>query len=146
MSAGLFYLEFPMLQEERYVLRAIDPETIWLPSAARTASKNSDDFTNTTARGIIVLANVSAAPGVETIQFKVQGKDPLSGAYFDIAANTATTATGLIILKISPFLAAVAASASGHTANNLLPATWRLQAVHSASSSWTYSVEYSLTN
>ncbi len=109
----------------------------WLASAARTASVNLTDQEGINARSVSVYCNVTAVPGIETLAIKVQGKDPISGTYFDIASNTSTAVTALN---------AVAAAVTGNTANNLLPYTWRLQAVHSSTGSWTYSCGYTLFN
>lgn len=116
----------------------------WLASAARTTTQTLADQTNTQARGIIVYCNVTVAPGVETLTLSVQEKDPLSAVYQVMAANTATTATGIITLRVYPDIAVVAASATGQTAQNILPGSWRLVMTHSAGSSWTYSCSYQL--
>lgn len=116
----------------------------WLASAARTATQTLADQTSYFARGILVNCNVTVAPGVETLTLSIQRKDSLSGVYTTIAANTATTATGMITLKVSPNFIVVAASATGHTANDILGPTWRLVMTHSAAASWTYSCSYTL--
>lgn len=134
-----------MMQEDRTVPRAIDPETTFLARAVRTAGVNGPDMPNTTGRGIIVMAYVNAAPGAENLTVKLQAKDPVSGQYYDVAANTATTATGFIVLKVSQFLPNVAANAGGQTVQASLPATWRIVTVHSGGGNWDYSVQYSVT-
>lgn len=135
-----------MLQEDRTLARSIDPETTWLTASARTTGQTTGDMQNTTGRGIIVTAYVNtAAGGGETLQVKLQCKDPLSGQYYDVAANSATTATGFIVLKVSQFLPNAAAGVGGQTVQASLPATWRIVTIHSASGNWTYSVQYSIT-
>lgn len=134
-----------MMQENRTIDRAIDPETTLLVAALRAAGVVGQDMQNTTGRGIIIMAYVGAAPGAETLQVKLQAKDPLSGQYYDVAANTATTVGGFIVLKVSQFLPNVAASASGQTVQASLPATWRIVTVHSGGSNWNYSIQYSIT-
>lgn len=134
-----------MMQEDRTVARAIDPETTLLVAALRAAGFTGPDMPNTTGRGIIVTAFVGTAPGAETLQVKLQARDPLSGNYYDVAANTATTVGGFIILKVSQFLPNVAASASGQTVQASLPATWRIVTLHSGGSNWNYSIQYSIT-
>lgn len=116
----------------------------WLPSAARTATQTLADQTGIDARGITVYCNVTVAPGVQTLTISVQEKDPLSGVYATVAANTATTATGLITVRVSQNITAIAASATGHTVNAQLPYTWRIVSTHSGAGSWTYSCNYVL--
>lgn len=116
----------------------------WLPSAARTTTQTLTDQTGIDARAITVYCNVSVAPGVETLTVSVQERDPLSGVYTTIAANTATTATGLITIKLGPTITAVAAGLTGQIVNVQLPYIWRLVVTPSASGSWTYSCNYVL--
>lgn len=105
-------------------------------SEARTASSNSPDITNSRSRGVHVVIDVTAVPSVETVTFTVQGKDPLSGKYYDLLASAALVATGTVVLKVYPGLTAV----SNLTASDVVPKTYRVKAVHSASGSFTYSV------
>jgi len=117
----------------------------YLTSAARTTSQTQADQTNTLAHGLYVFCNVSVVPGVDTVQVVVEGKDSLSSAYYTIAATTATAVTGLIVVKVSPYLAPVAAAVTGIAVNEYLPATWRIKVVHSAATSFTYSCSYNTT-
>jgi len=126
-----------------------------LASAVRTVSqtivgkdlidpKNADPRFSTTinaeASGLIAYCNVTAAPGVETLQLVLEEQDPASGTWSQVTATTATTVAGMIKLKVKPSIAAVAASVSGVTIQDILPATWRLRVVHSGAGNWTYSL------
>jgi hypothetical protein len=124
---------------------ASSTNTVWLPNAVRTASQVLTDQSNTLYHGIYVFCNITVAPGVETINFQVWGKDTLSGVYYQLAGSLDRTTTGMVIIKISPYLGVVAAATGGQTANEYLPATWRLMANHSASGNWTYSCSYAMT-
>jgi hypothetical protein len=74
---------------------------------------------------------------------RVQGKDPISGAYANInAAPTAVTATGMNLYVLYP-----GATAGGTQAfNTILPRTFRYSVAHGDSSSYTYSLGYCLIN
>jgi len=113
-----------------------------LASAVRTGTATSADQTNHNARGVIVLLDVTAAPGGgETLtlllQFGVGGK--YATAFQDGTPRSAATAYwfGLYptALATTPF----------HGQQNLvLPRTWRAMIQHSAGGSWTYSVSAAL--
>lgn len=118
----------------------VNVEEILLLSAARTASVNSADFTNLSSTGIHVVIDVTAVPSVETMTFTLQGKDQASGKYYDLLVSAALVATGTVVLKVYPGLTAVA----NLTATDILPKTYRIKVVNSASGSFTYSVGASL--
>src|SRR4051812_9748214 len=82
-----------------------------LPLAARTATANSPDQVNGNGRGVKVFICVTAA-GTGSVTPKIQGKDPVSGQYYDILAGTALTSNGLAVLTVYPGLAAAANSAA----------------------------------
>lgn len=109
-------------------------------SAARTASGFSGDITNKTSTGCHIVIDMTAVPSVETVIFTVQGKDEVSGKYYDILASAAIVATGTVVLKIYPGLTA----AANLVASDIIPRTFRVKTTHSASGSFTYSVGVSL--
>jgi len=110
-------------------------ETV-LASDARTITTASADLTNYNQRGVHVAVNVTVA-GTSTLTVTLQGKDPVSGAYYDILIGTAiAAATGLVILKLYPGIGTLA----GAAASDILPRTWRVNCAKGDASSWTYSV------
>lgn len=111
-----------------------------LASAARTATTSTADITNHRGRGVIAWLNVTAVPSVETLTFTIQGKEPVSGAYYTILASTASATTGLVTLEVGPGTTA----AANVRAAVQLPRVFRLTVTHSASGSFTYSVAYCL--
>lgn len=115
-------------------------ESTLLASAARTVQTNSADQTNYSAKGLHVQLNVTAASGTGGLTVVVQGKDPVSGTYYDILVGTAIIATGITILKVYPGIVASANAA----ASDILPRTWRVQVRVGDASSYTYSVGSSL--
>jgi hypothetical protein len=98
---------------------------------------------NAEASGLIVYCNVTAI-GTGTLQLVFEEYDPGSQTWVQITATTATSATGMIKLKIKPAITPVAASTSGVTIQDTLPAVWRLRTVKSDGSSWTYSLGVTL--
>lgn len=116
----------------------------WLPSAARTASVQSSDQVGLYVTGIEVTCNVTAASGTGGLQVQIQGKDPVSGAYYLIATTTANTSTGLIRNLIGANVFNVAATTTSVNLNTYVPFTWRLQVLAGDSSSYTYSCSYTM--
>lgn len=109
-------------------------------SAARTATANSSDLPNSDSRGAHIVIDVSAVSATPSVTFKVQGKDPLSGSYYDILTSAAITATGTTVLKVYPGITAAANVA----VSDVLPQVWRVRAEHGDADSITYSVSASL--
>lgn len=111
-----------------------------LASAVRAATNNSADQTNLVGRGVHVVIDVTAVPGVDTVTPKIQGKDELSGQYYDILTGAAISGVSTVVLKVYPGIT-VAANVS---ASDILPKTWRVVMTHSAGTNFTYSVGASL--
>jgi len=111
-------------------------DLIILASAARTTSANGADRTNQTCRGFKLVIDMTAVPGVDTVTFTVQGKDPASGKYYTLLASGAIVAASTVVLSLYPALTA----AANAVANDILPRTFRVITTHSAASSFTYSV------
>lgn len=110
------------------------------PSAARTATSNSIDFTNFDKSGCHVVIDVTAVTSTPSVVFTLQGKDAVSGKYYTILASSAISTTGTTVLKV--FKGATASANA--VANDLLPRTWRVVATHGNANSITYSVGVSL--
>ena len=111
-------------------------ELTLLASAARTADVNSADFTNYNAKGLHVILNVSALAATPSIVPFIQGKDPISGTYYDILEGLPITTTGINIIKVYPGISAVV----NVSASDLLPRTYRVRVEHGDADSITYSV------
>jgi hypothetical protein len=106
-------------------------------SAVRSATLVGDDNKKIAGNhGCIVMLNVSAAPGVDTVTLSIEGKDPVSGTYYTVLAAAARVATGMDVLQVQPG-GAVTANVS---ANASLPDTYRIKVTHSAGTAFTYSV------
>jgi hypothetical protein len=111
-------------------------DLVILTSGVRAASANGVDRTNHNARGLILVIDVTAVPGTDTVTFTIQGKDPASGKYYTVLASAALVATGTVVLRVGPGLTA----ANNLVANDILPRTWRVITTHSAATNFTYSV------
>ena len=118
----------------------VNREITVFSSAARTASENSADLSNPYARGAVIVIDVTAVTATPSVVFTVKGKSALGSDYYTILASAAITATGQTVLRIYPGRTASA----NVTASDVLPATWRVEAVHGDTDSITYSVSANL--
>lgn len=92
--------------------------------AAASAGANGSDLTNTGARGVHLIIDITALAGTTpTLTVTIQGKDAVSGKYYDILASSALNATGTTVLRVYPGLTA----AANLTANDVLPRDWRVK-------------------
>jgi hypothetical protein len=123
-------------------------EATLLASASRSATTNTPDQTNYNGRGCALVLNVTVeAGGVETLALKIQGKDSISGNYYDIvsfgtvydSATQAPTVTAVAIMYPGVTDADIVGT-TGFSKGMVLPRTWRAVVTHSASGSWTYSL------
>lgn len=98
-------------------------QTIIVPSAARTTSGNSDDFTELSEIGSIFYLNITAASGTTpTLDLRLQARIA-AGVYIDVpgASFSQKTTTGLDSLAIHPALTPVA----NRAVSQVLPTTYR---------------------
>ena len=126
-------------------------ESTLLASAARTATANSADQTNYNGKGVIVVINVTVE-GAATLTLTIQGKDSISGNYYDIitgivvytAATDAPTITRAIHLHpgvITADFIGIAATVNGSSAKAVtLPRTWRATVTPADATTTTYSL------
>lgn len=114
--------------------RANVEETI-LASAVRAVDTNSADFTNFNNRGIHVAVDVTIITGAGVIP-TLQGKDAVSGKYYDLLIGPTITTVGTTVLKLYPGIGVVA----NGSASDILPRTYRIKMDHQDSADLTYSV------
>jgi hypothetical protein len=107
-----------------------------LSSAVRAATVTGADRVNPTGTGVIVVIDVTAVPGVDTVTVFIEGKDPASGKYYTILQSAAIVAVSTVVLRVYPGLTA----AANLVVSDVLPRTWRVRVVHSAGSNFTYSL------
>lgn len=105
-------------------------------SAERTATAASDTYANARHRGVHLVIDATAVTDTPSVVFTIQGYSPLGNDYYTILASAAITGTGTTVLRVFP-----GATASANvTANDQLPALWRVNAVHGDADPITYSV------
>lgn len=110
-----------------------------LTSAARTTTTASSDVQNTSTRGVHIYINVSAYTSGQWVP-AIQGKDPVTGNYYDICTGPTITGTGVFIFKMFP--GAMMQDTTNVVCNDMLPRTWRINMVGSATPVSTFSVGY----
>jgi hypothetical protein len=117
-----------------------------LASAARTATTQAPQQSTENARAIVIGLHVTANPGgAETLEVRVYGVDPVSGALGDeFAVLAAAAATNAVYrLMIGPGLSGAPAAPTRNKAYALpLPPVYAVAVVHSGAGSWTYSLSY----
>tara|TARA_R110000868_G_scaffold125265_1_gene330996 strand:- start:6353 stop:6706 length:354 start_codon:yes stop_codon:yes gene_type:complete len=99
-----------------------------LPSAARTATVVSGAFSAEEVVFSTFSINVSAVTATPSVVFSIEGKDPLSGVFYNIIDSAAITATGISSVLV------------GASINEMLPQEYRVTATHGDADSITYSV------
>ena len=114
--------------------------SIVLASAARIATNNSEDLTNSGHKGCHVIIDVTVDPDSASIVPTIQGLDSVSGKYYTLLVGNAITAVGTTVLRIYPGLTASA----NVIANDIVPSKFRILMTHADADSITYSVAVSL--
>lgn len=106
-------------------------------SAVRAATLVGDDNKKVPGnRGVKAVLDVTAVPGVDTVQLVIENKDPVSGKYVAVLSAVARAGAGTDTLTVYPG-GAVAANVS---ANDEIADVYRARVVHSAGTNFTYSV------
>lgn len=103
------------------------PGAIQTLTTVLAGTSSSPDQTNFNGRGLEVWVNISAYSGSPSIRVDVQGKDPVSAAYYSIASTATTTiiGNGLLPLQVYPGIVEEA----GRRKSATVPRTWRVQSV-----------------
>ena len=106
-------------------------------SAVRAATFVGDDNKKVPgARGVVVMLNVTAVPGIDTVTLTIEGKDPVSGVYATLLTAAPRVTAGTDVLNVGPGVVVTALL----SANAQLPDVYRVRVIHSAGTSFTYSV------
>jgi len=103
--------------------------------AGATTTQTSPDFNNSQARGLSVTLDMTAV-GTGSVTLTIQGKDRASGKYYTLLAGAAvvTNVTNrYVIYPAYPVVANV-------SANEVLPAIWRIVCTANNANPATYSV------
>jgi hypothetical protein len=119
---------------------------ILLPSAVRSATTVSPDFTNYNGRAVIGILNISAVPGGGIgLKLALDAKDPISGNYIQIGSAALNASTISIVQGFAGLVGNATAwdGANPGTAfavETILPITMRMRVIHSGAGSFTYSL------
>ena len=105
-------------------------------SAARTASPSASTLLNRFEKGVQVFIDVTATAATPSVVFRVQGKDGVSGKWYNLLESAAITAVGTTLLRVEPG----ATEAANTVAAANVPRVWRVTATHADADSITYSV------
>jgi predicted metal-dependent phosphotriesterase family hydrolase len=115
-----------------------------LASAARTTTTIASNQTNYNAKGVQIIIHVTVA-GTGQLSPIIQAISPVTGSNYSLEAFPVITASGSYILELYPYSAtAPTGSIISKRVSGVIPRSWTLAMGHSDSSSWTYSVGYSL--
>lgn len=107
------------------------------PAVARTATPASvayNDGVHSRLGGHFVIRTsaIGAAPSVVPL---IEAQDPLSQQWYPLLTGAAITATGLVVLRVYPGVAA----AANLSVPDFVPPIWRLTMTHGNADSITYS-------
>ena len=105
-------------------------------SAARIATIVSPVLSSQEVISSIFTINVTATASTPSVVFSIEGKDPLSKAFYNIIDSVAITATSTTTIQVGMNIIAAANVA----ANEMLPEEYRITATHGDADSITYSV------
>lgn len=120
------------------VLRNNAQVTIFPSLLRAVATYNSSDITNYSYKCARIYLDITAEGGTSLLDLKLQSKDPVSGAYFDIpgaALDQKSATSGDDTLTVCPGVAETA----NETVSDVMPFTWRVVTVVGGTS-FTFSV------
>ncbi len=108
-----------------------------LAATAETATVNTADQINNSWKGGHFIFNASAYTS-GTFTPHIQGKDPVSGTYYDICLGAAISSTGITVVKVYPGIATAVTGAC----SDILPRIWRISVVGASTPVATLSIGY----
>jgi len=112
-------------------------QTTLYDSVARTATPTAAAFSSQGRRGLHLIIDVTLVPGsAPSVVPTIDGKDDLSGKWYNLLTGVAITATGTTVLKIYPGIGQI----SNAAASDVIPANLRLVMTHGNANSATYTV------
>lgn len=109
---------------------------VMLPNAVRSASVNSADFVNYNGRGLLIIFQIFAVPGVSSIALNIQRKHP-DGGYSNVLTGVAQTSVTTVQMRVYPGITAAANTA----ASDVLSREFRVEITQVGAGNFTYSVE-----
>jgi len=109
-------------------------QTTLYDSVARTSTPTAAAFSSQGRRGLHLIIDVTAATSTPSVVPTIDGKDDLSGKWYNLLTGVAITATGTTVLKIYPGIG----QATNAAASDIIPANLRLVMTHGNANSATY--------
>lgn len=94
-------------------------------SAQAPATLNQPDQVNEAHRGLKVAIDITAIGASTNLTVTIQGKDKVSGKYYTVLVSAVLAAVSTTVLTVYPGITTTANVA----ASDVLPGTWRIQAV-----------------
>ena len=110
------------------------------PSAVRTTFDPTDTDNTEDYRSVIIVWDITAITG-NLLQVKINGKDLLSGEYYEIFASDPIASTGTYVFHVGDGTADDDNIAVG----TRLPRVWQLSVTHLNSNPTTYSIGVNLS-
>lgn len=93
---------------------------------------------NSHSRGVRVVVDVTALPVAgASLVVTIEGYDPVTATYSTLLASAAITTVSTVVLKLFP----AATAAANLTANDCLPASWRVKVVNGGTGGSTATVK-----
>lgn len=106
----------------------------------------SDEISNANCKGVRLYINRTVATGTLTVS--VEGKDPVTDAWFTITGATTPALTSAIATTLTIYPSITAAVGTGTTSTEVstfLPSAWRVKAVVATNTTtWSIGAEYLL--
>ena len=94
-----------------------------LKHVGASSGANGPDLEGGFGNGCLVFINITALSGTSpTLTVTIQGKDRVSGQYYNILSSVALASTGFTVLRVKPGLTASA----NVTANDMIPPDFRI--------------------
>lgn len=119
-----------------------------LASAASTTDRQSSNQTNHSYRGVQLYLNITVASGTGGLVPRIGAVDPVSGNVVYLNSDiTPITTTGRYGLEIYPGASTTPPGGNGFMHQRVaasLGRTWLVRVIHQDTSSYTYSVGYSM--
>lgn len=109
---------------------------VLLPSAVRSGSVNSPDFVNYNGRGLLIIFQINAVPGVSTIACNIQRKHP-DGGYSNVLTGVGQSSVTTVQMRVYPGITA----ATNLAASDVLSREFRVEIIQTGAGDFTYSVE-----
>jgi hypothetical protein len=84
---------------------------------------NGGDQDSAAFSNAVFVIDITTLTGTApTATFTIQGKDPISGKYYNLLTSAVLAATGTTVLRVTPYIT----GAANVTAQDFIPPIWRI--------------------